>query len=159
MNLKKWFMAFYRRFISLRGDPKAIALGMALGIFVGVTPTIPFHTVLIVIFSVAFRLNITSAYLGSWLISNPVTIPLFYVSEYHLGKLLMGDGAMTITLPDYSIYTILQKGSDIAVPLLLGGFLLAPLFAIPAYFITHRLVVYVREKGLHEKHQNDSEGA
>ena len=35
---------FYDRFISLKGEPANIAMGMAIGVFIGVTPTIPFHT-------------------------------------------------------------------------------------------------------------------
>ncbi|MDD5772164.1 MAG: DUF2062 domain-containing protein, partial [bacterium] len=143
MNPKQWLITFYRRFISLKGEPRTIALGMALGVFIGVTPTIPFHTVLIIIFGVMFRLNITSAYLGSWLISNPVTIPLFYVSQYHLGRLLLGARVDDIVLHDYSIYNIVGTGGDIAMPLLLGGVLMAPLFAVPAYFIMYRLTIYV----------------
>jgi len=82
MILKKRVREFYNKFISLTGEPRQIAAGFAIGVFVGVTPTIPFHTVLIIIIGVILRRNITAAYLGSWLISNPLTIPLFYVSQY-----------------------------------------------------------------------------
>lgn len=34
---------YYERFISLKGELAAIASGLALGVFVGVTPTIPFQ--------------------------------------------------------------------------------------------------------------------
>ena len=44
MILKRRFRIFYERFISLKGDPSQIAAGLAIGVFVGVTPTIPLHT-------------------------------------------------------------------------------------------------------------------
>ncbi len=46
--LKNKTIEFYHKFISLKGDPRKISMGMAIGVFVGVTPTIPFHTALIV---------------------------------------------------------------------------------------------------------------
>ncbi|MFA7685106.1 MAG: DUF2062 domain-containing protein, partial [Syntrophales bacterium] len=76
--MKKYLLRFYNRFISLRGEPKNIAMGFAMGVFIGVTPTIPFHTSLLVVLGLASRQNITSAYIGAWAISNPLTIAPFY---------------------------------------------------------------------------------
>ena len=79
MILKKRIWTFYERFISLKGEPAQIAAGLAIGVFVGVTPTIPFHTGIIVLTGLLFRQNITAGYLGAWIISNPLTVPLLYV--------------------------------------------------------------------------------
>ena len=65
--LKRRIQRFHDRFISLKGEPRSIAMGMAVGVFVGVTPTIPFHTALIILFGLIWKHNLTSAYLGSWL--------------------------------------------------------------------------------------------
>ncbi len=112
--------------------------------FVGVTPTIPFHTVIIVLVGLLFRQNITAAYLGSWIISNPLTIPLFYVSEYELGRFLLGMEHCRFEFTDYSMSAIAATGWVILLPLLTGGILMAPFFAVPAYFITRRLVTSIR---------------
>jgi uncharacterized protein (DUF2062 family) len=149
MKLKDPLKGFYIKFISLKGDPKPIALGMALGIFIGVTPTIPFHTLLIILFGLLFKQNITSAYLGSWIISNPLTIPIFYLAEYQIGEHLLGFKYSTLVLSDYSLINIATMGWQIIIPLLAGGIILAPIFAIPAYFITHRLIIAVRRKRHH----------
>ena len=42
-NLKR----FYNRFLKLRGSPRQASLGMAMGVFVGMSPFIGFHTELI----------------------------------------------------------------------------------------------------------------
>lgn len=144
-------MALYRRFISLKGDPKPIAMGMAMGVFIGVTPTIPFHTALIILLGITFRQNITSAYLGSWLISNPLTIPLFYVVEYKLGQYLLGHGPVNLVITDYSVWNIAETGLQILLPLLTGGVIIAGILAVPAYFITHRLVTFFRSRHRHRK--------
>ena len=114
-------------------------MGMAMGVFVGVTPTIPFHTALLVALGLVSRQNITSAYVGSWIISNPLTIPVFYITEYQIGRDLLGLNGSPPVLTDYSMSGMLNFGWDITLPLLTGGIILAPLFAVPAYFITRRL--------------------
>jgi uncharacterized protein len=143
--LKRNIKVFYDSFISLKGEPKNIAMGLAIGVFVGVTPTIPFHTAIIIFAGLLFRNNLTSAYLGSWLISNPITIPLFYLSQYELGRLLLGMNSTQCVIEDYSVSCLLKLGWQIVIPLFTGGIIMAPFFAIPAYFIARRLLVSVRK--------------
>jgi uncharacterized protein len=149
MNVSARLREFHRRFISLKGDPGPIAMGMALGIFIGVTPTIPFHTILIVVLGLAMRQNITSAVLGSFLISNPVTIPLFYVLEYKLGRLLLGHGPLPFAITQYSLWDLAEMGDHVLVPLLAGGLIVATLIAFPAYFVTHRTIRALRHRQKH----------
>ena len=146
MILKKRFLTFYERFISLKGEPAPIAAGLAIGVFVGVTPTIPFHTAIIVLLCLLFRQNITAAYLGSWIISNPLTIPLFYLSQYELGRFLLGMERCRFELVDYTLGSIATLGWKILLPLLTGGILMAPFFAVPAYFVTRRLIMSIRAR-------------
>lgn len=146
MNLKQTYRNIYDEFISLKGKPEKIALGMAIGVFVGVTPTIPFHTMVIMALTFFFRQNFTTAFLGATAVSNPFTIPFFYVSQYHLGKYLLGNGWQEVVFPGYSIWDIINSGWNIACPLLLGGFIMAPVFAVPTYFIAYRAVVIIRKK-------------
>ena len=40
---------FYTQFISLKGEPKSLARGVAIGTFIGLTPSLPFRTVLILV--------------------------------------------------------------------------------------------------------------
>jgi uncharacterized protein (DUF2062 family) len=150
MNVKKLLKKYYDRFLSLKGEPQAIAMGMAIGVFVGVTPTIPLHTALIVLIGVTFRQNISAGYLGSLLISNPITIPLFYVTQYRLGKYLLEGHASTAVFNDYSLLHLVEHGWGIAAPLLAGGIIMAPFFAVPAYFITRRLLIAARKRKSHE---------
>jgi len=147
---------FYQQFISLKGDPASLAWGMAMGVFIGVTPTIPFHTLLIIFFGFLFKKNMTSAYLGSWLISNPLTIPLLYIGEYQIGRLMMGQSGSEKMIEDYSFASIIQLGWGVAVPLLLGGIVLAIFFAVPAYFLSYRLLSSIRKYKSNEISSTDS---
>ncbi len=147
--MKRYLINFYNKFISLKGEPKNIAMGFALGVFVGVTPTIPFHTGLLVALGLASRQNITSAYIGAWAISNPLTVAPFYLLEYRIGKYLLGMGEKSLVLKDYSIMSIMNFGWDVTFPLLAGGLIVAPFFAVPAYFVAHRMVLAIRRKRHH----------
>ena len=149
MILKKPFRNFYEKFISLKGEPTHIAVGLAIGVFVGTTPTIPLHTAIIVLVGLVFRQNITAAYLGSWLISNPLTIPFLYVSQYELGRVLLGMEHCRFDLADYTIGAIVSLGWGILLPLLIGGILMAPVFAVTAFFVTRRLIVSIRKRRHH----------
>jgi len=149
---------FYHKFISLQGDPASLAWGMAMGVFIGVTPTIPLHTGLIVFFGILFKKNMTSAFLGSWLISNPLTILPLYISQYQIGRLMMGQSGSEIMIKEFSLNnaSILQLGWEVAVPLLLGGLVMAIFFAIPAYFISYRLLSSIRKYKTNEISSTDS---
>lgn len=146
MILKTKIRIFYDKCIDPKGEPTAIACGLAIGVFVRVTPTIPFHSAIIVIIGLLFRQNITAAYLGSWIISNPVTVPLLYVSQYELGRILLGTALYDFTLTDYTLSGIAALGWQTLLPLLIGGVILASLFALPTYYISRRLIVAGRAK-------------
>jgi len=144
MIIKQRLKTFYDNFLSLKGEPRTIAMGVAIGVFIGVTPTIPFHTALIILFGLLFKHNLTAAYLGSWLVSNPLTILILYFSQYELGRYLLGMTHAHLVLTDYSLKSIMSMGWQIFLPLMTGGFAMAPFFAIPAYFMTYRMMLSLR---------------
>lgn len=144
--LRTRWKKFYNDFISLRGTPENIAFSLAIGIFIGATPTIPFHTALTIALVFLFRRNVTAAFLGSWLISNPLTIPVLYLSQYELGKLLLGMDHLKIAFQDYSFWTILHMGKAVITPLLLGGAVMAPFVALASYILALRALRTARSR-------------
>ena len=77
------------RFVRLRGLPEEIAKGVALGIFIGMTPTFGFQMAIALLFAYLLRENRLAAILGVW-VTNPVTAPVIYAVEYEMGRLLLG---------------------------------------------------------------------
>ena len=150
MNIKAKLKEYYEQLVSLKGKPNTIAYGFAIGVFIGVTPTIPFHTVLIVLFCLLLKKNITAGYIGAWMISTPLTIAFLYVSQYQLGKLLLGKSYPRFYFQHSSLIDIIHKGWDVLLPLLVGGFIMAPILAVPAYFIARKLILAVR-KGYYDQ--------
>jgi len=124
-------------------------MGFAIGVFIGFTPTIPFHTVLVSAVTLFFRQNLAAAYIGSWVIPNPFIVPFFYLAEFRIGKYLLGMDDSALVLPDVSVLSLLNLGWNIALPLLTGGIVVAALCAIPSYFIALKLIIFSRKKRDH----------
>ena len=148
MTIRDRINDFYNRFLSLNGKPEEIALAMALGVFIGVTPTIPLHTALVMVSCLIFRQNITAAMLGATIISNPLTIPFLYLAEYELGVLMLGLGENPFVLTGYDVRSILEIGWHILYPLMVGGVILAVLFTVPSYFITYHFIAKMRNRNV-----------
>ena len=77
LRLRKRIKQGYLQVKELHGDPHYVAMGMAIGIFVACTPTIPFHTVIAIFLAFLFRGSKVAAAIGVWF-SNPLTMPLLY---------------------------------------------------------------------------------
>ena len=142
MNLREKIQHFITRFKQLNGDPHYVALGMAIGVFISVTPTIPFHTVIALALAFILRGSKAAAAIGVWF-SNPVTIPLFYKGSYDVGVSILGNSAPFGTEYE-SILELLKLGADVTIAMITGGIILGILPGIAAYFITRRIFIKLR---------------
>jgi len=142
-----------RRFIDrvkkLDGDPHYIAMGMAIGIFVSITPTMPFHTVLAVSLAFIFRGSKAAAVLGVWF-SNPFTAPFFYVGSYKVGIYLLGN-RVPFNLKYESLLELANLGINVTIALIAGGIILGILPGIASYFITRKIFTTIRSKRASKK--------
>ena len=142
MNLREKIQHLITRFKQLNGDPHYVALGMAIGVFISVTPTIPFHTVIALALAFILRGSKAAAAIGVWF-SNPITIPFFYKGSYDLGISILGNSAPFSTEYE-SILELLKLGADVTIAMITGGVILGILPAIAAYFITRRIFIKLR---------------
>ena len=126
------------RFVRLRGLPEEIAKGMALGIFIGMTPTMGLQMPIGLVCAWILKQNRLAAVLGVW-ITNPATAPFIYGLEYEVGRRLMGMDY--VAFPDeLTLDSVMQMGWDVMAPMWLGGILAGLLLAPLAYWATLRLV-------------------
>ncbi|MCP4673286.1 MAG: DUF2062 domain-containing protein [Desulfobacula sp.] len=65
----------------LHGEPRYVAFGMAIGVFVAITPTIPFYTVLAIALAVFLKASKPAAIIGAC-VSNPFTVVFLYFASY-----------------------------------------------------------------------------
>lgn len=154
-KIKKHFCSLLEKIKRLQGDPHYIALGMAIGVFIGVTPTIPFHTALAIVLAFIFRGSKPAAAIGVW-IANPLTIPLFYYGSYKVGNFLFGgsfDGGLDIEAMIHALESnislwekfgliedFLSHHFGVACTMLAGSVVLAVIPSVASYFITRKLV-------------------
>ena len=143
------------RFLRLRGQPHEIALGVALGIFAGAMPIVPFQTAFAVFLALLFKGSKIAAALGTW-ISNPFNWYFLYFYTYKIGAWIIGlrtthkvfNSILTSIHEGESAWLIFRQmmgaGSGFMTAFLLGGLVLGTIFSIPSYFISLRMIRYFR---------------
>ena len=141
-NLASIIRRLYERFIMIRGEPREVALGFALGVFIGMTPTVGVQTPIAIFIAALFKWSKLSAAIGVW-ISNPLTVPLIYGVTYITGaKLLSLDPVFNMPLsPTWStLKVMLQKAPQAFGAMTVGGALLGIPLAIISYYLSFAAV-------------------
>ena len=133
---------FVERVKRLDGDPHYIAMGMAIGVFVGITPTMPFHTVIAVALAFLLRGSKAAAAIGVWF-CNPITAPFFYLGSYKTGMFILGHSA-PFDVKYESVLELLKLGMDVTVAMIVGGVILGILPGFASYFITRNIITKIQ---------------
>ena len=155
MTFKRQIRYYYLTFIHLKGEPNELALGMAIGVFSGLLPIVPFQTALAVTLAIFFRASKITAALGTW-VSNPLNWYFLYYYSYKLGAFIMGlsghravfSSIMKAVRSGEASMVIVEKtlgaGTSFVTAFLLGGFLLGIVLSPIAYLIFLQLFRSVR---------------
>lgn len=145
MTLRRFLRYHWLKFLRLQDNPQKLAWGMALGVFIGVTPTVPFHTVAALFLAGLLGVSPITAYLGIW-IMNPVTMAPLYLLAYKVGEILLHKGG-PLTLPEtYNFETMLDLLWRGGLALQVGGVIIALPPAIVSYFLTLWVVQRYRRR-------------
>lgn len=80
--------SFLTRTGSLDVDEFTLARGVAVGLFIGLTPTLGVQTPLMLLASMALRANFPAAFLASW-INNPLTFAPLYFGMHQAGEYIL----------------------------------------------------------------------
>ena len=81
--------AFLERTGCLNVNEYALARGVAVGMFIGLTPTVGIQTLLMIVGSMTFRANFLAAFAVSW-VSNPLTMAPLYYGFNRIGDAVFG---------------------------------------------------------------------
>ena len=145
MALRRVLRYHWLKFRRLQDDPRKIAGGMALGIFIAFTPTIPFHMVGALTLAALLRVSPVSAFLGIQ-ICNPLTIPAIYLAAYKVGQFLLYRGKPLVFPETFSFKAWVDVLWQGGVALQVGGVILAIPPAIVSYFLTLWIVQRYRRR-------------
>jgi len=161
------------RLVRLKGDPFVLARGIAIGTFIGLTPTIPFHTILTIFLCAVGRGHLVAGLVVSFLVSNPFTIPLQYYISWKVGAILTGS-SLSWEYVKYLMGLARDVGMIEAIKLiyinsfrsmlsvLLGGIVFSLPFAIAAYFSSLHLYIRRQNKRMNrliKTNHNDSKSS
>ncbi len=150
---------YVQRILHINDTPEAIALGAAVGMFLGMTPTVGIQMVLMVIVGTVIRAN-RFAGVAMVYVSNPFTVLPIYWMDYLVGSTLLGTHSLTydgfvetskvfrnewdvVGFWTATIGFVLAQ-TDVAVAMAVGGVVLGAVFAIPVYPLTLQLVLAYR---------------
>ena len=154
---------FYLRFIRLKGDPGILARGVAVGTFIGITPTIPLHSIMALFLSFILRGSKVAALLATFAVSNPLTFfPQYYLSWQIGNWLLPGKHSwedvselinLVVTGAKFkeTLAAFSHVGTNSLTVLILGGIVLAIPFTFVFYFLSHMLFSSIQKKRLEKK--------
>ena len=136
----------YDRFLKIRGNPKEIALGFALGLFVGMTPFMGFHMAIAVPLAALLRWNKISSALGVW-ITNPLSAPFIYSLTYYVGGKLTAfhDKVHVADIHHSGLVTFLQKAPEVVLAMLVGGAVIGLPLAFAGYYLSYGAIIKYRE--------------
>ncbi len=136
---------FYLRILRLRGNPQKVAGGVAIGIAVGLTPTVPLHFLLAVLIAFLLDKSKLAAALGVW-VANPFMLPFIYLLDYKVGQFVTGSAAPPFPFSSFSITHLVELGWSICYPLFIGGLAVGLISFFPVYFFTKQILILYREK-------------
>jgi uncharacterized protein len=139
-----------RRLLQIDDSAESIARGVALGVFVAMTPTVGVQMIIIAIVNTVCRANRLAGLLMVY-ISNPLTMVPIYWVDYQVGRWLLGQPS--ISHEDFAaIFEVAgpnllsRLGSfverlgafswEVAGPLFVGGVLVGAVCALPSYTVT-----------------------
>ena len=118
---------------------------MAIGISVGLTPTVPLHFFLAILIAFLFDKSKLAAALGVW-VGNPFMLPFVYLLDYKVGQFITGTAAPPFPFSGFSITHLVELGWTLYYPLLIGGLVVGLIAFFPAYFFIKQILVLYRKK-------------
>lgn len=156
-DLRRTARYYFLRLKRLQGSPYSLAMGLALGSSIAITPTLPLHTVMIVSSTLLLRVNTIAALLIATVISNPLTFIPQYWLAWRIGDFFFPDRlswlrlkTVLTTLMDQgiidSLHTLSKLSMDAMLVLLTGGMILAIPLGLITYFVSYDFFHKLRQK-------------
>ncbi|MDL2260173.1 DUF2062 domain-containing protein, partial [Deltaproteobacteria bacterium OttesenSCG-928-K17] len=146
----RFILCQYFKLVRIEAPPRTVALGLAIGVFVGCLPIVPFQFVTALALSFLLRGSKVAALIGT-LISNPLNFVPFYMTVFWIGRAITG---LEVSPPSPSILNpenfdlsgLLDGSRDLLLVMLSGGFVLAAPSSIVSYFLGLKAVTGYRRR-------------
>jgi uncharacterized protein len=143
LKMKNRLFGILRNLLSQRASPHQIAVGFAVGVFVGIFPSFGLGALLILALSSVWKFNFPAALIGT-VMGNPLFAPIWIT----LTCLVTGISPSEIKLPRENFQQILAHYSQIGLQYLLGNIGISLAAAIISYFIIIRAVHLFKKRSV-----------
>jgi len=144
--------------LRITGDPKEIALGFALGIFIGMTPTMGVQIPLSIFAAALLKWNKVSAAMGVF-ITNPLTAPFVYGITYAVGAAFMapaGGEVLPGSLDFGGLISLIRHTPRVLWTLTVGGLILGIPLSVVSYYLSLHAIIRHRRKAKPALHPDKS---
>lgn len=129
--------------LNINASANKIAMSSALGMLIGFSPYLGFHTLLATGASILFRLPIYPLMIGAY-ITNPITVPPIYAFLYKVGVILTDSKEKEIHWNVHNFGELIQLAKSILWPIFVGCHVVGIILAFMTYFIVKHLLIKYR---------------
>ncbi len=140
-NLKWKLHYYFRRMVRQHGSPHKIALGAAVGVFLGFFPTFGVGTFLALLLATIFRLNKIAALVGT-VIGIPWFAPFIWTVSYLLGAFILREDWRSF-LANFQVREIPQRA---LLPYWLGNFIISLTSGVITYVVILQIIQITRRR-------------
>lgn len=98
MKKKESFKKIFLQLIQSNSGPHEIALGVAIGVFIGFLPLYGLHTAMVIVIALLIPHTNRIGMLLGINVTMPITAPFVYWASYCVGRFLTGDKVPALTI-------------------------------------------------------------
>ena len=143
--LKRQIRFVYLKLLRLRGRPRVVAKGLAIGVFAGCFPFFGLQSLVSIFLAALLRGSKVAAIAATW-ISNPLTYVPIFIFNYKIGKLLLGTKDTITSLNLNSFTAFKDNGSTFAITLLTGCLVVGLILSFITYFYSLAILQRLRTR-------------
>ena len=146
----------WRLAVHANDNPQRIAVGVAIGLFIGWLPLVGIQTIIAAVVCWIVRANFAASVPGVWL-SNPLTMVPMYLLNNWVGSLFYGKriswqemqeiwaGIAEMGIWEGTVY-LCTSIWDITAPMLIGGCIIGLIVGVPGYFLSLRAAFAIQRR-------------
>ena len=138
--MKKFFRFFKLlgyKIIRIKDFPESVAIGLAWGAAVSVTPILGLHLIVCYLGTWIMRGNLIAATVGT-IIGNPWTFPIFFYIDYKIGSIFFSESIQNY---EFKIKFLFENFESLFYPTLIGSIPIAILVWLITYYLGKNYLV------------------
>ncbi|MFH1914132.1 MAG: DUF2062 domain-containing protein [Pseudomonadota bacterium] len=142
---KRWSRLWFLRLMRQNSSPRNLAASLALGMFIGAMPIMPFQSVVVLALAFAFRVNKLAAWLATCY-SNAATMVPFYFFLFKVGRAVTGVEGVAFDASKLEMEQLINAGWDLFLVMFAGGLAVGVPATVATYFLSLFIIRRYRQR-------------